>query len=274
MDEIGKVLVTVLVLYVVLTGFLFVIQRKMIYSPDPSPPSMQRGGVAGMEAVTLRTEDGLELLSWYSAARDGQPTIAFFHGNAGNIEVRGFKARAFMDAGIGVLLVEYRGYGGNAGDPTEEGLYQDGHAALAFLAERGVSRRETVLYGESLGSGVAVHLAWEAARTEPVGGVVLEAPFTSLGDVAQHHYFYLPARKLLRERYDSAAKIGHIKAPVLVVHGEADRTVPVEFGRRIFELAREPKRGAWFPGYGHNDLFVASVGAEIIAFIKEFVETD
>lgn len=274
MREVGKVLFSVVVFSVLLTGCLFVIQRSLTYFPDTSPPSLKRGGVPDMEAVTLRTADGLELLSWYKAAAPGQPTMAFFQGNAGNIEMRGFKVRPFLDQGIGMLLVGYRGYGGNAGKPSETGLYADGRAALEFLSERKVERRRIVLYGESLGTGVAVHLAREAVADEPVGGLVLEAPFTALGDVAQHHYFSLPARWLVRDRFESAAKIADVRAPVLIVHGEEDGVVPVKFGRRLFDAALEPKRGLWIEGYGHNDLYVSPVALDVMAFLREFVTAE
>ena len=272
--EYGKVLFLVVVFYFLLTGCLFVFQRSLTYFPDTSLPSLKRGGVSDMEVVVLHTTDGLELLSWYKAAAPGQPTMVFFQGNAGNIEMRGLKVRPFLDQGIGILLAGYRGYGGNAGTPSEMGLYADGRAALSFLAAQGVERRRIVLYGESIGTGVAVHLAREAAADEPVGGLVLEAPFTALGDVAQHHYFYLPARWLVRDRFESAAKIADVRAPVLIVHGEEDDVVPVKFGRRLFDAALEPKRGLWIEGYGHNDLYVSPVALDVMAFLREFITAE
>lgn len=272
--EYGKVLFLVVVFYFLLTGCLFVFQRSLTYFPDTSLPSLKRGGVSDMEVVVLHTTDGIELLSWYKAAAPGQPTMVFFQGNAGNIEMRGLKVRPFLDQGIGILLAGYRGYGGNAGTPSEMGLYADGRAALSFLAAQGVERRRIVLYGESIGTGVAVHLAREAAADEPVGGLILEAPFTALGDVAQHHYFYLPARWLVRDRFESAAKIADVRAPVLIVHGEEDDVVPVKFGRRLFDAALEPKRGLWIEGYGHNDLYVSSVALDVMAFLREFITSE
>ena len=179
------------------------------------------------------------------------PTIAYFHGNAGNIADRGFKVRPFLDAGLGVLLVGYRGYGGNPGAPSEAGLFADGRAALDFLAGQGVPANRIVVFGESLGSGVAVLLASERR----LGAVVLEAPFTSAADAGQRAYPFLPVRRLIRDRFDSLSRIGAIGAPLLIVHGECDRVVPADQGRRLLAAAAEPKEGVFLPEAGHNDAF-------------------
>ena len=149
-----------------------------------------------------------------------------------------------------MLLVSYRGYGGSGGSPTEAGLYADGRAALAFLEAEGVRSDHVVLFGESLGAAIAIHVAGEA----PVGAIVLEAPFTSAVDVGRAAYPFLPVAWLLKDRYLSIDKIAAIEAPLLIVHGEADRTVPVTHGRRLLEAATPPKQGMFLPGAGHNDL--------------------
>ncbi len=254
--------------YVALVGVLFLLQRNMMYYPDTSVPSPAASGVAEMTPVTLATDDGLALLSWYGAAAGGRPSIVFFHGNAGNIGSRGFKARLFLDAGFGVLLVGYRGYGGNPGRPTEDGFYADGRAALDFLAGRGVKPEMTVLYGESLGTGVAVYLAQRQAALTPVAAVVLEAPYTSISEVAANHYPFVPARWLVRGRFDSAARIAQIRAPVLIFHGERDSTIPIKFGRGLFEAAVEPKESRWFDMATHNDLYDFGAGQLVIDFIR------
>ncbi len=255
------------VVYVVFVAALYVFQRNILYFPDPSVPSPVHSGVPEMQPVTLETEDGLKLLAWYRAA-DGQPVVVYFHGNAGNIGARGFKVRPYLDAGFGVLLVSYRGYGGNLGSPTEEGLYADGRAALDFLKIQGVAPERTVLYGESLGTGVAVQMASELGPENPVAALVLEAPFTSMGDVAAHHYPYVPARWLIKDHFDSAAKIGGVKAPVLIIHGDRDRTIPVKFGKMLFEAAAEPKEGRWLEGGDHNDLYDFDAARIVVEFLR------
>ena len=255
------------VVYVVFVTALYVFQRNIMYFPNTSVPSPVHSGVPEMQPVTLETEDGLNLLAWYRAV-EGQPVVVYFHGNAGNIGARGFKVRPYLDAGFGVLLVSYRGYGGNRGSPTEEGLYADGRAALDFLKAQGVAPGRTVLYGESLGTGVAVQLASELAPENPVAALVLEAPLTSMGDVAAHHYPVVPARWLVKDRFDSAAKIGGVKTPVLIIHGDRDRTIPVKFGKMLFEAAVEPKEGRWLEGGDHNDLYDFGAAQIVVEFLQ------
>ena len=255
-------------IYVAFVGTLFVLQRSMLYFPDSSMPSPHQSLVPEMEAVSVTTADGLEIQSWYRAAEDGRATVVLFHGNAGHIGNRAFKARVFMKAGFGMMLVGYRGYGGNPGKPTEDGLYEDSRAALQFLDGQGGNPGSMVFYGESLGSGVAVQMAMERAKGTPVGALILEAPFTSIADVAAHHYPYLPARHLVRDRYDSAAKIAKIRAPLLVIHGENDRTVPTRFGRALFKAAVEPKESNWIENADHNGLFDFGAGALAVDFIQ------
>jgi uncharacterized protein len=257
-------------LYVLFVLALYLLQRSMLYFPDRTVPRLADAGVPEMSAVKLETADGLSLLSWYAPAREGQPTLVYFHGNAGHIGHRGSKARPYLDAGFGVLLVEYRGYGGNPGSPAEKGLYADGRAALDFLTVQGVGRGRTVLYGESLGTGVAVHLAREAGEADPVAGVVLEAPFSSLADVAAHHYWYTPARWLIKDRYDSTAKIAAVKAPVFIFQGTADNIIPNRFGRTLFEAAVQPKNSLWIPGAGHNDLYDFRAARAVMEFLNDY----
>ena len=243
--------------YVALVGGMYVFQRNMLYVPNNTPPSPVASGVPEMEVVTLQTADGLELLSWYRRPDSNRPTIVYLHGNGGHIGYRGARVRPYLDTGMGLLLVGYRGYGGNPGSPNEEGLYSDGRAAMSFLATKGIPPERTVLFGESLGSGVAVHIAAEQARaSRPVGAVVLEAPLSSAADVGAHHYPWAPVRWLMKDRFESKDKIAEIAAPVFIYHGEEDRVVPIRFGRALFDAANEPKESLWIPGAGHAGLDV------------------
>jgi fermentation-respiration switch protein FrsA (DUF1100 family) len=254
--------------YAAVMLLVFLFQRSMLYYPDTLRPRLEDWRASDMEEVTLETEDGLSLNAWYRAAAAGKRTIVHFHGNAGHIGGRAIKLRQFRDAGLGLLLVEYRGYGGNPGKPSEEGLYRDARAALAFLTARGLRPADLVLYGESLGSGVVVELAEkEAAAGRPVGAVVLEAPYSSMVDAGAYHYPYLPARLLVRDRYASVEKIARVGCPVLILHGDQDQTVPIALGKRLFEAAREPKKGVWIPGAGHINLYDYGVGEAVLTFI-------
>lgn len=257
-------------LYGAMVGALYLFQRDLLFLPDTSRPSAARAAVPGMSDVELQTTDGLKLFSWYVPAAAGRPTILYLHGNGGHIGYRADRATALTAPGNGVLLVEYRGYGGNPGRPSEDGFHADGEAALAFLGGKGVSPGRIVLYGESLGSAVAIRLAAEtAARGAPVAGVVLESPFTSIAEVAQHHYPYVPARYLVRDRFDAASRVTAIKAPLFVMHGEKDRVVPFRFGQKLYEDAAEPKRG-WFPlSADHATIFDQEALRRVLMFIDE-----
>ena len=240
-----------LVGYAALVGGMYVFQRRLMYHGDGEVPDRDRADAGAMAEVRLATADGLSLLAWYAPARAGGRTVVAFHGNAGHIGHRFDKLRFLMDAGHGLLLAEYRGFGGNEGSPTEEGLYADADAALAFVRAAGVAAEDTVIYGESLGSGVAVDLA----SRNTVAGLVLEAPFSSIVDVAAEIYWYVPARHLVLDRFDSASKIGRVAAPILILHGEADTVVPARFGRALHAAANEPKALWSAAAAGHTDLY-------------------
>ncbi len=253
--------------YATVTGAMFLGQRRLMYHPGPPPPPPAEVGLPEMAPVTLETTDGLALLAWHAPARAGRATVVVFHGNAGNLAHRAPKARALIDAGYGVLLVAWRGFGGNPGAPSEDGLYEDGRAAFRFLAGRGVAPARIVVYGESLGSGVAVQMATEYG----IAAIILEAPFTSIVDVAARHYWYMPARWLLLDRFDSEAKIGAVAAPILVLHGLRDAVVPADLGRALFAAAPEPKVERLFEDGGHSDLYEHGAGEAVVAFLADAV---
>lgn len=191
-----------------------------------------------------------------------------FHGNAGSIAGRGGHVQPWLEAGYGALLLSYRGYGGSEGRPTEDRLYADARAAIAYVLAQGVAPDRLVLYGESLGTGVAVKMAVE----HDVAAVVLEAPFTSAVDVGAEAYWILPVRWMMKDRYESIKRISEIDAPLLIIHGEADRTIPISHGRELLAAAREPKRGIFIAGAGHNDLRTFGAGNMILEFLAEIFE--
>jgi fermentation-respiration switch protein FrsA (DUF1100 family) len=259
-----------LVVYGGLLVGLYVFQRQLLYHPSTTVPDRARAGVPDMRTVQLKTDDGLDLLAWYKPpTAPGGKLVILFHGNAGNIGHRAHKARRFLDAGFGVLLVGWRGFAGNPGGPSEDGLMRDARAAMAFARAEGVAPGRIALYGESLGSGLAVAMAAEAADAgTPVAGVILEAPYTTIPAVAQHHYFYVPATLLVHDKYDSLGRIARIKAPLLVVHGVRDRTVPVRFGEALFAAAAEPKQALWLPDATHNNVYEFGAGERVVAFLR------
>jgi len=248
--------------YGAVLGTLFAFQRNLLYFPAADVGAPADHDVPEMAVVRYVTADGLTLTGWYRPAADGRPTLVYFHGNGGHFGERAFKVRPFLDAGYGVLLAEYRGYGGNPGRPSERGLYADARAALGWLAGQGVPAGRVVLYGESLGSGVAVQMATE----HPVAGLVLEAAFVSITAIGARRYPFVPVHLLLRDRFDNLAKIGRVRAPVLVVHGERDETVPARHGRRL-AAAAERSEAHYVPAGGHADLYDFGVSDRILGFL-------
>jgi uncharacterized protein len=261
-------------IYVALVGGMYVFQRNLLYFPSTDVPNRAQAGVPDMRVVTLKTEDGISLRSWYKQAQAGQKTIVIFHGNGGHIGHRGYKARSFIDAGFGVLLVEYRGYGGNLGTPSEQGFRADAWAALSFLIDEKIDFGNVVLYGESLGTGVAVHLATDERTHSLIKSIVLEAPYTSIPDVAAHHYPFLMARYIVKDSFDSYSNIGRFSGNLLVIHGEIDRTVPISFGRQLFSAAQEPKKAYWLPNLGHNDVFQPDTARLVIDHLRPRIPKD
>ena len=263
------VLTAVVVGYVGLVGIMYVGQRGLMYHPGGpiGPPTAY--GVGEMVELLLENGAGHTLMSWYTAPQPNQPVLIFFQGNAGTIGDRAEKIRPYLNAGFGVVLAGYRGFGGNPGSPSEAGLYDDAGTILRHLKTNGVPPKRWVLYGESLGTGVATEMAHLYANNGvPVGALVLEAPFTSMGDVATVHYPYIPARLLVRDRYDSITKIDAIDTPLMIVHGAADRTVPQKLGRRLFHAAKKPKSSLWLKNSGHNDLYDHGAVKHIIRFAR------
>jgi len=265
-----SVFVTAGIIYMAVVVFMYAFQRNMLFLPSASKPSLALSQVAEMQEVPITTADGLDLFAWYAPPKDAaKPTVVFFHGNAGTVGDRAHKARVFLDAGYGVMLAEYRAYAGNPGSPSEQGLYADGRAAMRYLSSLGVEDGQIVLYGESLGTGVATTMAFEAQQNaKPIAALILEAPFTSIVDVGANHYPFLPVSLLMKDRFDSLKRIGGLHLPIMIVHGEKDRTVPVKFGKRLFDAAHAPKESLWVAQARHNDLFDHGVGDKVLDFLS------
>ena len=251
-------------------ALIWMAQRRLIYFPVTNLPSLGDVGLVDGEPVTFDTADGLRLGAWFLAASGSAPrlTILVFNGNGGNRAYRAPLAASLRQHGLQVLLTDYRGYGGNPGAPSERGLAEDARAALAYLLSRpDVDRSRIVYFGESLGSAVAVRLAVEHRPA----ALILRSPFTSLADLGRHHYPLLPVGLLLRDRFASIDSAHQIQSPVLVIAGERDAVVPIEYTRRFYAAVVAPKTLVELPRADHND-YELLAGDEMIQSILRFVE--
>jgi fermentation-respiration switch protein FrsA (DUF1100 family) len=260
----GSVVVIAAVLLVIWT-----MQRQFMYFPTRDVPAPSEIGLTHVEQVTFQTIDGLGLSGWFFAASGpSRVTVLVFNGNAGNRAHRGRLAASLHRHGLQVLLVDYRGYGGNPGTPSENGLAVDSRAAHAYLAGRAdVDPSRLVYFGESLGTAVAIALAVE----QPPAALVLRSPFTSMSDLGQYHYPFLPVRLLLRDRFSAIDRIRQIHVPLLVVAGGHDRIVPIENSRRLYDAAIAPKTLLVLPDADHNDDELLA-GDEMIEAIVRFLQ--
>lgn len=253
-----------LLLYGALVALVFTFQRSLLYFPSTARVAPAELGLAGFSDLALSTADGESIVAWWKPPEPGRAVLVYFHGNGGSLWNRQDRARRLTGDGRGLLLVSYRGYSGSTGNPSEEGLRLDAEAAYRFVAGRYEPGR-IVLYGESLGTGVAVRLAAERA----VGGLILDAPFTSAVDVARRHYWFLPVDWLMRDQFSSLDRIGGLKTPILVLHGERDDIIPVELGERLYAAAPEPKRLVRLPGVGHAGVLEQGGLAPVRSFLTE-----
>jgi uncharacterized protein len=238
-----------LVFYGGFVALLYLTQRSLQYFPESNRTAPAAAGLPEAEEVVVDTADGERVVLWHVPPKGDKPVILYLHGNGGALRYRIDRFRALTADGTGLIALSYRGYGGSTGRPTEAGLLEDAAAAYAFAAARYQPER-IALWGESLGSGVAVALAAE----KPVGRVVLEAGFSSAADVGAGVYWYVPVRLLMKDQFRSDLRIGKVTAPVLMLHGDRDNIIPIALGERLYALINAPKRFVRFPGGGHENL--------------------
>ena len=249
--------------YVAVFAVLFFAQQKLLYNIDPVHTAPAAAGLEGVAEIQLATPDGETLIGWWGHAPPGQPTLLYFHGQGGTLVARKARVQRFMNEGWGVYMITWRGYGGSTGSPSEAHNVADAGVAYAALRQSGVAAGDIVLYGESLGTGIAVQLATHVRAA----GLVLDAPYTSTVDVAAARYPFFPVRLAMRDTYDSTRYIKDVHMPVLVLHGEQDTIIPIQYGRSLFALANEPKQLAVFPNGRHSDLYFHGALDTVRAFI-------
>ena len=256
------------VLYLIILLAMFAFQRQLQYFPTHRAPLPQDVGLAGVTVINLATPDGETLRLWYAEGLAGKPTVLYFQGNAGEIGDRADRFAYYQSQGLGVAFLSYRGYGDSTGSPSEAGLITDALTAFDWLMGQTIAPSRILLVGESLGTGVAVQLAAQ----RPVGGVALEAPYTSTADVAAGIYPWLPVRLLMKDQFRSVDHIAQVTAPLLIQHGDADRVIPFALGQRLFAAANAPKTFETLADQGHEALFQPQIWAREVAFFAQIVQ--
>ena len=243
-----------------LVALMYVAQRSLMYFPERlhTPPAM--AGLPEAQEVAFDTKDGERVIVWHVPPRGEKPVVLYFHGNGGALRNRVDRFRALIADGNGLVALSYRGYGGSTGSPTEAGLIADAEAAYAFAAARYPAER-IVLWGESLGSGVAVALG----AGHRVGRIVQS--FTSAADVGSHAYRFLPVRLLMKDQFRSDLQIAKVTAPLLFLHGVRDWVVPIGLGERLYALANEPKQFMRFSDAGHEEVDIYGAQDAVRAFL-------
>ncbi len=268
---IWSVLSFVAAAYAVILVALFLMQRLMIFVPDQSDFSAELPPDGPFRIIETATEDGLRLRHLWAPPESAEtPVFVLLHGNGGHAGHRADKLTFLHEVGAGVLLAEYRGYGGNPGKPTETGLYADARSVMAWLAGQGIAPERLVLFGESLGSGVASKMAVELAEAgSPVQALILEAPFTSIAAIGQRRFWWLPAKWLTRDRFDNLGRIARIDTQLLVFHGKNDQIVPHDMGVALAQAARDPVAFLSVEGAGHLYLLDdETVRREVLALVE------
>jgi fermentation-respiration switch protein FrsA (DUF1100 family) len=259
----GRVCIAVL-------AIMYVFQRQFLYLPSGGEADPHVLGLPVFEAERLVHSDGASTVVWSAAADPGQPTILYFHGNGGGLQHRAVQFARLLDAGFGIFAMSYRGYSGSTGWPSEAANVADAVAAYDELRARGIAATDIVVYGESLGTGIAI----QVAAQRDVRAVVLESSYSSITDVAANLFWYLPVRIALKDRYESLSHIKSVSAPILMLHGTADRIIPIEFSRRLARAAQSPVRYVEFPGCEHVNLLEQGALDDVRAFLARPTRAD
>ncbi len=242
-----KFFLIILLLYLAILFFLFFYQRNLLYHPNENNYYGDKLTV-DIEKVKIVTKDNIELLAWYHEKNlKDYKTILYFHGNAGSLENRIHKLNHFENLDVNFLIIAWRGFSGNKGKPSEDGLYEDGQSALKWLSNKGIEEKNIIIYGESLGTGIATHIS----QNKNFAGIILETPFTSMIDVAKTFYPYIPVSLVLKDKFENKKKMENISSPILVMHGELDQIVPFSMGEKIFKIANNPKY-SYFTKYDNH----------------------
>ena len=265
MNYIVTILLTFVFIYFFILVYTYIFQRNLLYHPGENNYFGDQLKVE-VEKVKIKTQDNIELLSWYHSKNiDSYKTILFLHGNAGSLENRIHKINHFKDMNINFLLLAWRGFSGNKGQPTEQNLYEDARSAIRWLESKGIKENNIIIYGESLGTGIAT----EIAQNKNFAGIILESPFTSMIEAGKTKYPFLPVRFLLKDKYESNKKIKNIKSPILIMHGKVDNIVPFYMGEKMYELANDPK----YSYFSEYDDHMMEYNEKLLNVLKKFIHS-
>ena len=259
------ILLSFLIIYFLIIVLTYFFQRNLLYHPNENNYLNDKLALT-IEKVKIKTKDNIELLSWYhNKDIKKYKTILFLHGNAGTLENRIHKINHFKDIKINLLIISWRGFSNNLGKPNETGLYEDARSAIEWLRSKGIKDSDIILYGESLGTGVAS----EVAQHKNFAGIILESPFTSMIEIGKEKYPFLPVKFLLKDTYESNKKIQNIKIPILVMHGKVDNIVPFHMGKKIYEIANKPK----YYYFSEYDNHMMEYNEKLLKVLKNFINS-
>ena len=260
------VIVTIfIIIYLLILFLVYIFQNNLLYHPNENNYSNDNLEIE-IKKIQIRTKDNIDLVAWYHKKKNkNYKTILFLHGNAGSLENRIHKINKFKDININFLLLAWRGFSGNLGNPNEKGLNEDAESAVRWLQSEGIKKNQIIIYGESLGTGVAT----EISQNEKFAGLILESPFTSMIDAGKNVYPFLPVKLLLKDKYESDKKIKNINIPILIMHGKKDNIVPFNMGKKIYELANEPKY-AYFTEYDNH---MMEYDENLLNALKKFISS-
>lgn len=252
--------------YAALLAGLYIFQRRLVYPAQTALYySVSELRLDNLREVKLKASDGVALIAWWMPAEPGKPTLLYFHGNGDSLLSRLPRIERFSAAGYGVFMPAYRGYSGSEGTASEAALIDDAVTAYDVLQDKGISGKSIVLYGESLGTGVAIQLA----EKRKVQGIVLDAPYTSLPDVAQLAYPFMPVRSFMTERFESRSHIQKLEVPILIMHGTEDQVIPISLGQKLFAAANEPKTFVAIKGAAHSNIYEFGAFTHLDRFLKD-----
>ena len=258
-----KYIFSIILLYLIFGLLLFTIQRKILFNVSGKPKKPHHYGLERVEEIKICTDDKVNLLAWFVKPKKNNPILLYFQGNSFDIGERSHRIERYIKKNWGVLLLSWRGYGGNKGKPTEKNLYIDGKSAIKWIKKNTHTKiNNIVLYGESLGTGVAVEMGMHFSFKS----IILEAPFTSIPDIAKERYKIFPTKYLVLDKFDNYDKIDKISSPLLIISGKKDEIIPHSHSKKLFLKAKKPKESVFIDEAMHNNLYDFGIDKDVIEF--------